>query len=157
MEGEEEIPCTDNMDCGDFATCGVFGVGHTGTICKCDERRATPLSYNTTRDAAEICSKERKDKTTAIILTVIFGEVGAGSFYMGWTLWAIIPFMLCIGVCLCGCLSACAKKSEKSVACGVLTGCMTLLSSCACSGLVIATLIFVSGSQCVSREGIACV
>jgi len=128
-------------------------------ICRCEDEWATPHTYNETGNAADICSAERKSRTTAILLTVLLGGFGAGSFYMDWIVWGIIPFILCCGGCLCMCITQamCGKTEDGEEGGGKSLGsCVACMLQCACSGLVIATLVWVASENCVSPEGIAC-
>jgi len=165
-EYEMEIPC--NVSSGDptyddfcnHGTCGMFGVGHTGLVCECSDSYATPSSYNESGvlDVTQICSKSRKKQITAILLTVFLGGFGAGSFYMDWVAWGVIPFVLCCGGCLCISVATAMGKTDDSgeKKPGFFIQCFGMCLQCACTGLLIATLVFVATSDCVDKDGIAC-
>merc|ERR1719174_2390456 len=94
-EYEGDISCDDELlgSCGDHGTCGQYGIGHEDLVCECDKEWATPRDFNSSSviDREKICSVERKSQLTAILLSVFLGGFGAGSFYMGWIGWGIIP------------------------------------------------------------------
>ena len=110
-EYEWEVPCDiDSVDdCGPHGQCVPRDAPNSTQavyyVCDCGDRHATPISVSTngTFDRSAVCSVERKDQLTAVLLSAFLGGVGAGSFYMGWTAWGIIPFILCCGSCLCLC------------------------------------------------------
>lgn len=155
-----EIPCNSSTYCGDHALCGPYGTGHSDDVCSCEDSWATPSDFNVSGvlDPSMICSKERKKQLTAILLTVFLGGFGAGSYYMGWIVWGVIPLVICCGGCLLICIGqiACKGKGDGEGGPGVCVNCFAMILQCACTGLMIATLVFVATSDCVDPDGIKC-
>jgi hypothetical protein len=146
----EEKTENDKFPCNQTEDCGANGDKCYDGYCVCKAEFAT-------ESGGEVCQYERKSRTTAILLTVFLGEVGAGAWYLGWTAYALPALILVACACCIPCCAMmfCGTDDKAGLAMVCVQG-FIVMGSCAVMALTIAQIVYVSGDACIDSNGVSC-
>jgi len=110
----------DTIVCHDpTVTCHGHGTCEDHYGCRCDSGYTTHKAENGT-----MCNYKQKSQMTAFLLTLFLGEFGAGRFYVGQTVTAVIKLLLIV----CGCCLTCVCSLCVAPCLGLESGMTTSTS-----------------------------
>jgi hypothetical protein len=166
----EEKTENDMFPCNQTEDCGANGDKCYDGYCVCKAKFAT-------ESGGEVCEYERRSRTTAILLSVFLGEVGAGAWYLGWTAYALPALLLFAFACCFPCIATMtafnayllvrlptlpgdrARDQDfafSAFGMGLIAMCLSAMGLCVVMALTIAQIVYVSGDACIDSNGVSC-
>ncbi len=109
------VTCTGAGDpgCGVHGECVANWLSHTNWTCQCNKgwftRHVDAISHTST------CTTKQPTQLTALLLQIFLGWISVGAFYLGWNIYATIPFMILGGICVMTCcMETLVSKQTKN-------------------------------------------